>query len=54
MLHADKELLQAETAREILTVREKELNYYTTSLNTISTLSTLLAGFAITFLSSQE
>jgi len=54
MLYASKRELHAELARDILQVRQRELQYYTTNINNIGLQASLLAGFAFTTLASHE
>ena len=46
MLYADKQHLKTEVAVDLLRVREKEMNFYSSNLSTVGTQSALLAGFA--------
>lgn len=46
MLLADKRALETSLKVNLLSIREKELNFYTNNCLTIGTISALLAGFA--------
>ena len=46
MLAAEKNLLISDTALEVVTLREKELNFYSSNIAAVQTMATLLAGFA--------
>ena len=48
MLHVEKELLTATTAKEVADLRKTELNYYLEHIGSVQTMATLLAGFAFT------
>ena len=48
MLKVQKELLEAETSREVAHMRQMELQYYLDHIGGIQTMATLLAGFAFT------
>ena len=48
MLAAEKNLLISDTALEVVTLREKELNFYSSNIAAVQTMATLLAGFAFT------
>ena len=54
MLYADKQHLKTEVAVDLLRVREKELNFYSSNLATVGTQSALLAGFAFAILAQKE
>ena len=45
MILAEKENLKAETAVEVLRLREHEMSYYSQSISLMATQATLLAGF---------
>ena len=46
MLKAEKEQLNADTAVAVISLRDKELRYYSSQIENIATMSTLLVGFA--------
>ena len=48
MLQVEKELLVAETVREVAQMRQMELQYYVDNIGSIQTMATLLGGFAFT------
>ena len=48
MLQVEKELLQVQTAKEVVHLRVLELKYYDDQIGSIQTVATLLAGFAFT------
>ena len=50
MLFADKRALQTNLKLELLEIREKELNYYSTNCSNLSFLASIFAGFASTAL----
>lgn len=50
MLFADKRALQTNLKLELLEIREKELNFYTTNCGNLAFLSSIFAGFASTAL----
>jgi hypothetical protein len=54
MLYADKQHLKTEVAVDLLRVREKEMNFYSSNLSTVGTQSALLAGFAFAILAQKE
>ena len=54
MLHAVKKELRADLARDILKVRQREVNYYTTNILNIGMQAALLAGFAFTTLAQHD
>jgi hypothetical protein len=46
MLYADKRALETKLQVSLLSIREKELNFYTQNCRTVGTQAALLAGFA--------
>ena len=54
MLYADKQHLKTEVAVDLLRVREKEMNFYSSNLSTVGTQSALLAGFAFAILAQKQ
>lgn len=54
MLYADKQHLKTEVAVDLLRVREKEMNFYSSNLSTVGTQSALLAGFAFAILAQKK
>jgi len=54
MLYADKENLKTRLAKDLLSVREKEMSFYAHNLSMVGTHAALLAGFAFTILSQYE
>jgi hypothetical protein len=46
MIAADKEELQTALKQQALQIQERELLYYTNNFNSLSTSSSLIAGFA--------
>ena len=48
MLQVEKEMLQVQTAKEVVHLRMMELKYYDDQIGSIQTVATLLAGFAFT------
>ena len=50
MLYADKRALQTNLKLDLLEIREKELNFYTTNCSNLGFLSSIFAGFASTAL----
>lgn len=54
MLHAYKRELRTNLAKQLVTIRQSELDYYTTNISTIGTQSALLAGFAFSILASHS
>jgi hypothetical protein len=52
MIAADKEALQTTLKQQALQIQEKELSYYTNNFNSLSTSSSLIAGFSFGALAS--
>ena len=52
MILAEKENLKAETAVEVLRLREHEMSYYSQSISLMATQATLLAGFTFAMLAA--
>jgi hypothetical protein len=46
MIAADKEYLQTNLKQQALQIQERELLYYTNNFNSLSTSSSLIAGFS--------
>ena len=54
MIYADKENLRTQVAKDLLLVRERELDFYARNLSMVGTHAALLAGFAFTILSQHQ
>ena len=54
MLKVEKELLEAQTSREVAQMRQMELQYYVDHIGGIQTMATLLAGFAFTAFATMD
>jgi hypothetical protein len=54
MIYADKENLKTQVAKDLLLVRERELDFYARNLSMVGTHAALLAGFAFTILSQHQ
>ena len=54
MIHADKQNLRVGLAKDLLTVREREIKFYASNLEMVGTHAALLAGFAFTILSQHQ
>lgn len=54
MILAEKENLKAETAVEVLRLREHEMSYYSQSISLMATQATLLAGFTFAMLAATD
>ena len=54
MIYADKENLKTQVAKDLLAVREREMDFYARNLSMVGTHAALLAGFAFTILSQHQ
>lgn len=54
MLHAYKRDIRTELSKQLVNLRQSELDYYVTNIREIGTQSALLAGFAFTILAGHS
>ena len=54
MIYADKENLKTQVSKDLLVIREREMDFYARNLSMVGTHAALLAGFAFTILSQHQ
>ena len=54
MIYADKENLRTQVSKDLLVIREREMDFYARNLSMAGTHAALLAGFAFTILSQKK
>lgn len=54
MIYADKENLKTQVSKDLLVIREREMDFYARNLSMVGTHAALLAGFAFSILTGHE